>query len=704
MRLRYYRSLKVHTQLVRACASAELPPAFSHQLNTTTKRPSRMHDAKSSEYNSSIRIPVSAQEVMTAELPADALARFQYHALGPKGASLSNTHPSREIRLLNILPGNFEDKIQFSIIHEKIGSARGSFTALSYTWGNPLPAHLLIHHPTGSRLPVTGNCEKALRRLRHPGKSMLVWVDAVCINQPDLEERQAQVSMMGEIYRQAGAVAVYLGEEAENSDLAMEFFASMSRLAWDDPIANIYGEALKALFRRPWFSRVWVLQEVYNAETVHLMCGEHTVAWSRVQLFRWWHRLGRRDIQSWPLVTTIKDRSRYTSRDVLHLLTQARQCGATDERDRIYALLPMLHDAASEGLIPDYTLSREEVFLKFAMYIARDGLSFLCTISHLADPLQSPGLPTWVPQWDVDDGCTPLWPHTGRAMIESPELNNSGKDLYHNPYKIHETRFYESGYSDQSQKPVILPPNEMSPGRPRLAARGLWVTQIAWLSDPLETSVEELQDNIPRSYAADSEFLKIWNRRRGQGGYYTYQKSYNYHEYLDVEKGLYDPYRGEYPHPSEHPLHCSIDAALGHAMWKSTHYADAEVKAMHQRRERDQTYRHWREEVVGVVNGRAIFDTVDGGMGLAPAAARPGDIICILFGAPVPFVLRSVEPGGSFAFIGSCYLDGMMSVKAIEKLRAEKLRTEKLRAEKSRLSAYRRRMPETGLEQIFVLV
>lgn len=634
---------------------------------------------------------------MTAELPADAFSRFQYHALAPKGASLSNTHPSREIRLLNILPGNFEDKIQFSIIHKKIGSARGSFTALSYTWGNPLPAYLLIHPPTGSRLPVTGNCEKALRRLRHPEKSMLVWVDAVCINQIDLEERQAQVSMMGEIYRQAGAVAAYLGEEAENSDLAMEFFASMSRLAWDDPIANIYGEALKALFRRPWFSRVWVLQEVYNAETVHLMCGEHTVAWSKVQLFRWWHRLGRRDIQSWPLVTTIKDRSRYTPRDILHLLTQARQCGATDERDKIYALLPMLHGAASEGLIPDYTLSREEVFLKLAMYIARHGLSFLCTVSHLVDPLQSPVLPTWVPQWDVDDGCIPLWPHTGRAMIESPELNDSGDDLYHNPYKLHETRFYESGYSDKSQKPVILPPNEMFPGRLRLATRGLWVTRIAWLSDPLETSVEELQDNIPKLYAAGSEFLKTWTWRRGRG-------YYNHREYLDAKKDLYDPgyiYQGEYPQPSEHPLHCSIDAALGHAMWKPIENAPEApsrssmtgLEAMHQRRERDQTYRHWREEVIGVINGRAIFDTVDEGMGLAPAAARPGDIICILFGAPVPFVLRNVEPG-SFAFIGSCYLNGMMSVKATEKLRAEKLR----------LSAYRGGVPETGLEQTFVLI
>ncbi|KAH8699418.1 heterokaryon incompatibility protein-domain-containing protein, partial [Phaeosphaeriaceae sp. PMI808] len=198
-----------------------------------------------------------------------------------------------------------------------------------------------------------------------------LWVGAICINQVDLEERQVQVSRMGDIYRLASDVVAYIGEETENSAQAMTYLASMDGSRWNDPIPTTLQRALEDLLSRPWFSRVWVLQEVFNARSVHMVCGQHKVNWSNLQLFRWWHRLGRQDIHSWPLVTTIMDRSSYHSRDLLNLLTQARQCGATDERDRLYALLPMLRDATNEGLVPDYKLSREQVFLKFATYISR---------------------------------------------------------------------------------------------------------------------------------------------------------------------------------------------------------------------------------------------------------------------------------------------------------------------------------------------
>jgi hypothetical protein len=92
---------------------------------------------------------------------------------------------------------------------------------------------------------------------------------------------------------------------------------------------------------------------------------------------------------------------------------------------------------------------------------------------------------------------------------------------------------------------------------------------------------------------------------------------------------------------------------------------------MHRRRQEDQTYRHWCEEVVGVIQGRKPFSTVDGGMGLAPVEAQESDLICILFGVPVPCVLRRVEDRAhSYLFIGSCYPNGMMADDAIEKLRS----------------------------------
>jgi hypothetical protein len=194
-----------------------------------------------------------------------------------------------------------------------------------------------------------------------------------------------------------------------------------------------------------------------------MICGRYEVDWANIQLFRWWHRLGRRDIVHWPLVTTIKDRSIYFGKDLLHLLTEARFCGATDERDKLYALFPMIRNATKDGLTANYTLPREERYLKYATYLSHQSPQFLCAVSHRPGGLHSSKLPTWVPQWDFDDGCTPIWPDTGRAMLETPELTTLHHDVLHSPYKIYETRLYETGRSSREHVFSVLHGPALSP-------------------------------------------------------------------------------------------------------------------------------------------------------------------------------------------------------------------------------------------------
>ncbi len=80
---------------------------------------------------------------------------------------------------------------------------------------------------------------------------MLHWVDAICISQIDLEERQAQVSRMNDIYRLASNVVAYIGEEAKNSAAAMTYLARILDSKWDDPIPTFLQKALENLLRRP---------------------------------------------------------------------------------------------------------------------------------------------------------------------------------------------------------------------------------------------------------------------------------------------------------------------------------------------------------------------------------------------------------------------------------------------------------------------
>ena len=456
---------------------------------------------------------------------------------------------------------------------------------------------------------------------------------------------------MGEIYELASTVFVYLGEEADNSTEAMKYLDSINSTTWDAPMADVVKQAIIDLLQRPWFSRVWVLQEVFNARSVQIICGQNQANWTSLQTFRWWHRLGRQDIYIWPLVTTIKDRSNYFTYNLLGLLTSARKCGATDQRDRLYALLPMLRDAKEEGLIPNYTISREQVYLEFATYMSRRGIEFLCAVSHPLDSLYKSGLPTWVPQWDTDNGCIPLWPDTGQGLVETPTMDHNGRTMYEEG-KTNELQVYESGGPRRYSKTENVQYSPVTPEAPGyMSVRGVQIERIAKLSSLQEVTVEELGRLIRErskgsSQSGSARFLQSWSQME--------------------PSNCSDMYRADISEPATHPLQLSIERVLAHQMWSS----NVGMSEMMMRRSNDGTYRKWRDEVMGVINGRAIFVTEDGGMGLAPAEARIGDIVCILFGLPVPCVLREADNSGYFfLFVGTCYLDGMMTRTALEKLK-----------------------------------
>jgi Uma2 family endonuclease len=118
--------------------------------------------------------------------------------------------------------------------------------------------------------------------------------DAVCINQSNLSERNHQVTLMSKIYSQAAGVVIYLGEATENSDLAVDFIvecdsptSGTSSLSY--PKSGQLIQALNRFFRRPWFTRVWVIQEVTLPGSGTAYCGKKTLAWSAIKNFHNWN-------------------------------------------------------------------------------------------------------------------------------------------------------------------------------------------------------------------------------------------------------------------------------------------------------------------------------------------------------------------------------------------------------------------------------
>jgi hypothetical protein len=121
--------------------------------------------------------------------------------------------------------------------------------------------------------------------MRDPHIEKYFWVDALCINQVDNIEKSSQIPKMAQIYGEASNVRVWLGEEDEDSELALDFIGRIlnlgdfNRLRRDKNIAREWA-ALSSLMRRPWFGRRWVVQEIALAKNSTIHCGKDTVSWS----------------------------------------------------------------------------------------------------------------------------------------------------------------------------------------------------------------------------------------------------------------------------------------------------------------------------------------------------------------------------------------------------------------------------------------
>lgn len=297
----------------------------------------------------------------------------------------------------------------------------GPYEALSYTWGSAAePNHILVN---GKTLAVTRNLHLALHQLRFDLEDRILWVDAICINQENKNERGHQVQQMGEIFRQANRVLFWLGEGTLETDRFMDFLAILQQYSlqysyreWsidDEHWEVIWKSALRAglgnstpqqlsklqqdcqdLLRRPWFKRVWILQEVTNAQAGLLCCGTKAVkpwlldlAQSLLCVKPDDHCQAVLDVMPGPW----KESSWWKeNQDLYTLLSRFGGSKASEPLDLIYALRGMSSDARdTPSLYPDYTKSQHQV--------VRDTIQFIYALddrdlAHIGPPKTVHGL------------------------------------------------------------------------------------------------------------------------------------------------------------------------------------------------------------------------------------------------------------------------------------------------------------------------
>lgn len=204
----------------------------------------------------------------------------------------------RHIRLLQVFTnkhGSSHICYRFSVVD--LDDLQSPFRAISYVWGDSSQRDQ-TWFDDGTHLDIRGSAGAILRSIMKSGTDRYFWIDALCVNQQDVDERSLQVQLMYDIYSSAEKTIAWSGEIAEDSDAALDFVIVLSKAIQElfrqkGPITmtSLTGmegcqwpspnwTALRHFLERPCFQRVRIVQEMAASSNPRLMCGDCSIEWT----------------------------------------------------------------------------------------------------------------------------------------------------------------------------------------------------------------------------------------------------------------------------------------------------------------------------------------------------------------------------------------------------------------------------------------
>ncbi|KAH7389105.1 heterokaryon incompatibility protein-domain-containing protein [Cadophora sp. MPI-SDFR-AT-0126] len=509
------------------------------------------------------------------------------------------------------------------------------YEALSYVWGDANIRETITFN--GIPTEVTKNLHTALAYLRLPNKPRHLWVDALCINQQDIEERNSQVAMMGEVYASAKPVLIWLGEADEDSD---EAFTLMSKVSSDKDIAEDISQKLFSfymqLIEREWFTRLWTIQELVLASHDPLVgCGHIWTTWST--LLGAWQKIALIEFtkmgmvifpdnvnaqgndSSLPKTTGVRpsgiriDLLNNLRSSVLEskgsslrdLILNTNSANATEPRDRIYGLLGMLDPSARQEITVDYGRPIGTIFAEAVSHVFRHGKgAFLLSGMQLMGPSSNTTYPSWVPIFG------------DKALLK--------------PTRFHPPSIGASGAGSDAVNGSI------DEDLTTLRIRGM----------PIDTVVEKLRfgegqaclNQLPQVEA-------LANKARERAATYAsdnpeirpYLRSFKTKEplwrILIANKAYSGAARYEAPESYGEMYDRLLDFCSGGRSPPGTVDEDSEISDV----------REYRLCLLNMLPGKCFFVTQTGFCGIGPDCTEEGDLLAVWFGAPAPFVLRPIQ-------------------------------------------------------------
>ena len=567
------------------------------------------------------------------------------------------------VRLLTLLPGARDATLECTLTVARLEDSP-SYETLSYEWKSQTQLYPVLCDRK-YKILIRQNLRDALLRLRRRHESRVLWIDAVCIDQEDANEKTLQVGLMKRIYESAENVVAWLGKDDEKIKRAMRMICLLHRhylpqksgyecseketcccdeddsekLYVGEPSREIW-EAALVLNLCSYFSRLWTVQELVVARRAIFICGESNMAldcldkfytvihylWDKSPNDGFLRSVLDRNIMSIP---AIRHDMRESSNadgllDLGVILRETRDLSASDPRDKVFAVLNLASGQSASATYLDYNLNVKSVYTSAARALLEGDMCW-DVFEQISIPTNRWRPPSWVP--DLRDGS--------RRRVRIPGRRD----------------FYAAGKT----KPY-LPPTGNSPSN-QLRLRGVFVsvireTQQEALDSDSHLEGKGLEMTKPFRLAMTTATKEGKYRRTGQ----SIQEAF-------LRTRLADTWLRE-----GHLARVEMSDVGDTIPWKEASEPDS-----------FSCHGEMAQEIVWRSTIYDFFVAEDEMMGLCPVTAMPGDTIYIVSGCRMPLVLRADRDRGVFKLVGTCYLHGYMDGEWITKLATEAQKTEKRR-------------------------
>ncbi|KUJ21621.1 HET-domain-containing protein [Mollisia scopiformis] len=330
------------------------------------------------------------------------MATFKYHPLQyPDSFRLILLQPSQQ----RFLP--LYCTLECTTISQCDREIIDHYTALSYVWGDPAAKKGLIFIQGAKRVAaveIGKSLEDALKALRDKKREVRIWADALCIDQSNLVERGSQVELMGQIYSTASHTVIYLGDQAAGQKVleAIPSNTSGTISPWD--INGLKTMAETTLLKMPWFSRVWIFQELLLSKDPRVQCGTVRARWTNLcrVLLSPGYRQRSKELQ---VLGDMNSAISVHKQKLFVHLTARRGLGATNPRDFIFGHLGIAADVEElkAYVKVDYETSCGKTYNDTARYLleAVGPETLFHHTSDYSEESRVEDLASWAPDWSM---------------------------------------------------------------------------------------------------------------------------------------------------------------------------------------------------------------------------------------------------------------------------------------------------------------